>query len=301
MSILEIAIVKIENDLEALENEFEELSAKTIQLELINDDHEIRLNNLDDLVADLKIDLESRMLTINENFSSINIKIGQLEDSDIALNMTIQNLQNGLENLRNHSDFRDDEITKLVDNLQIDIEDLQKELNRVEQESDKHDANLRSEIQEDLTQLSSELKALTANVTQNKLKNDDHEIRLNDLDDHVADLKIDFESRILAINKNLSSINIKIGQLEDAGMALNTTIQSLRNGLENLRNHSDLRDDQLTDLIHDLQIDIDDLQKELNRVEQESEKDDADLQSEIQEGLTQLSSELKALIGKSKC
>ena len=78
-----------------------------------NDDHEVRLNNLDDLVADLKIDLESRILAINENLSSINIKIGHLEHADISLNTTFQNMQNGLENLRNHSDLRDNQITIL--------------------------------------------------------------------------------------------------------------------------------------------------------------------------------------------
>ena len=60
MSILESAIENLENNLEALENEFEELSAKTIQLELMSDDHEMRLNNLDGFVIDLKIDLEKR-------------------------------------------------------------------------------------------------------------------------------------------------------------------------------------------------------------------------------------------------
>ena len=53
--------------------------------------------------------------------------------------------------------------------------------------------------------------------------------------------------------------------------------------------------------IEKVENDISDLQKELNRVEQESDKNDANLRSEIQEGLTQLSSEVKALTGKSKC
>ena len=174
-SVLETAIRNLQNDTETLENIFEELSAKTSQLELKNDDHEERLNKLDGLITDLKIDLKNftdRVIQLNYTDQRMETAIGQLEDADFALNVKIKNLEYGFEKLSNRSDFRDDQFKDFIDNLQISINDLNKELSRVEQESDQEDAELRSQIQDaknNLNNFSDELKALTDGVNANEI------------------------------------------------------------------------------------------------------------------------------------
>ena len=107
-SVLKTAIGNLQNDTEALENELKELLAKTTILELKSDNHEIRLNDLDDLVTDLKIDLN---------------------------------------NLESDVDSIDNNLQAEIDRLQIKTDDLQKELNRVHENSDQGDTEFRSEIE----------------------------------------------------------------------------------------------------------------------------------------------------------
>ena len=80
-----------------------------------------------------------------------------MEDIDTDLNEEIESLKTELEKLTDHSNLRDDQLTQLVGGQ---IYDLKNKLNRIEQESDQIDAELRSEIRDaknNLDELSQQL------------------------------------------------------------------------------------------------------------------------------------------------
>ena len=154
---------------------FEELLAKTTQLELKSDNHEVRLNDLDDLVSDLKIDLnnlkaridqlnstdqaiETSIETIIENFNQFAVDLDAVAEKsnqgDEFLGNLIRNqeshfalLEDDLKGVFDHVNSTNNNLQAEVDNLQIKTDDLQKELNRVHENSDQENTELRSEIQ----------------------------------------------------------------------------------------------------------------------------------------------------------
>ena len=273
-SVLNTAFDNLEYDLKILQYKFDDLSATTTQLKSTSYNHGIRLNHLDIVVSDLRIDvnyLEERVIKLNQTDKALENIIRNLTEK-------FNQLTHDLNAVSEKSDQGEVVLLILINDL---ISEIRTDLQELSDRVDSSDAALQlaiNKVHADLTNLEADLEAIAKRTTN-------------------------LETSIDSINAKLNSIHIKIEKLEDIDTDLNGKIKNLKTELKKLTDHSNLRDDQSQVLINGLQIQINDLKTEFLRLEQKSDQIDAELRTEIRDAviiLTQLLQKLTARVTENE-
>ena len=156
-SVLETAIKNLKDDLKVLQIQFDDISARTTQLETTSHNHGIRLNNLDDVVSDLRIDLDY----LKERVDKLNQADNGMENVIENLTEKFNQLADDLDAVSKKSDQGDEAVLILINDQISELEtDLQTLSNRV----DSSDAVLLAaidKVRSDLTKLEDDLVAIS--------------------------------------------------------------------------------------------------------------------------------------------